>query len=130
MALSGSEKAFKDGQAARADGKQRAAVPSGYRTAPGLERAWKKGWDDAGRFVSQPAALKTPDPVTTTREERWPEGQPLPEAYVRPRPVPCAKCRLVRMGTGAQAVLMRTFTGGIAYLWCRSCGNQFKMRIQ
>ena len=72
---------------------------------------------------------------------KWPEGEPLPDAYQKPIAHPCPKCRAILIG-GRQAVLLVS-TGNVrdpddptgrrvlnrAYFRCR-CGHSFSLPVE
>jgi len=61
----------------------------------------------------------------------WPEGEPLPGAYLRPRPVPCGRCRRLLLDDGRQAVVLLSIPrGGVAYLRCRACGERWALPVE
>ena len=60
----------------------------------------------------------------------WPEGRAMPETFKVRRPIPCPACRMVSLPSTSQAVVIRTVNKGVAYLRCRGCDHQFKMRAE
>ena len=66
------------------------------------------------------------------RDDRyvWPDGKPLPATYLKLRPLPCPKCRRVRMDDMGQAVSTRAVNTGVAYLRCRICEHTWKLPIE
>ena len=64
--------------------------------------------------------------------QSWPEGVPLPKAYLKRRPQPCPKCRRVLLDTGAHSVAIistdaRADGKGVAYFVCRLCNNRWQL---
>ena len=62
----------------------------------------------------------------------WPEGEPLPEIWVkvRARSLPCPACRRVRLPNGGQAVACQGSGDLMAYFRCRSCGHRWGLPVQ
>jgi len=61
----------------------------------------------------------------------WPEGQPLPGFYLKPQPVPCSRCRRLRLDDGAQAVILLSIScQEVAYLRCKACGHRFALPVR
>lgn len=126
------DQAAEQGKEAQKSGKSRASNPIGEYPVKSLRRSWFKGWDEAAREVIkiQAIRMKVPEVPASIRGMMWPEGTPMPNKYVRPRPVPCPKCRRLLLDTGAQAVVVRAIHVEVAFMWCRGCGDQFKMGVQ
>jgi len=76
--------------------------------------------EDQGPADSRPATIL----------KAWPEGEPLPTHYQRPKPIPCRKCRAVRLDTLSRAVAMTSTKKSVAYFRCRLCGHRFSMAIK
>ena len=120
------------GRQARVDGKPRTSCPYGEYPSISLRASWLEGWDGAGPPVTvQEPAMQTPaPPAISTPGNFWPEGKALPEVYRKPEPFPCLECRRVRLEGGARAVILLQTWQGFAYLECRGCGHQRKVRIE
>jgi ribosome modulation factor len=122
-----SRKAWDEGVSARASGKKREECPYGQDRSPYM-RAWLQGWDSMGpvpnmRVAVPPVRTAEPAPMQK-RGAPWflPEGAPLPTEHVMIRPHPCPECRRVYRDNMSQAVVVRTISGGVAWLACRACG--------
>ena len=64
------------------------------------------------------------------RLRAWPHGEPMPSHYRHAkRLMPCPACRSVTLADGGQAVVVRSTSGGLAYLRCKICQNHWKMPI-
>ena len=64
----------------------------------------------------------------------WPPGVEQPGRWHVRTPVPCPECKMVRNERGRQAVIAKairrsTDGGGVAYLFCRGCGHDWKLPI-
>lgn len=71
-------------------------------------------------------------PVEIRHDERItvPADQELDLRFLRRRPVPCPRCRRIRLDDGlSQACIIRTTFGTVAYMLCRGCENTFKVPI-
>lgn len=124
------QQAFEDGKADRIGGKPRGIIPKGYRNAPGLAKAWRKGWESV--IITPEPQITVQQPNIITMESFWPKDKPLPVVYHKPRPVPCPKCLRTTLQYGAQAVVVSTTSDQMAYMMCRGpgCNHRFKMRIE
>lgn len=62
----------------------------------------------------------------------WPKGKPLPDSFVKVRrdPVPCPKCRRIRLDDGSQATACMSSGDIVAWFRCKSCGHRFKMSVE
>ena len=69
-------------------------------------------------------------PVSDRVRFFYPEDEPLPDVYVKPRPVPCQHCRCERLPSTSQAVVIRVESKGMVYFRCRNCKEQFKMAMR
>ena len=70
----------------------------------------------------------SPEPVVILKT--WPKGEPLPTHYQKPKPIPCRKCRAVRLDTLSRAVAMTSTKKSVAYFRCRLCGHRFSMAVK
>ena len=62
----------------------------------------------------------------------WPKSQPLPDAFVKVKrdPVPCPKCRRIRMDDSGYATVCTTSGDTVAWFRCKSCGHRFKLPVK
>lgn len=121
---------FEQGRKAQQSGKSRAACPLQDYPSRVAPKEWIAGWDSAAgeaRITHQEAQIRTPEVVVSMPGSMWPEGEPLPTVYKKPRPHPCPQCRLVYLPGRQQAVLVKTLRDGCAFLWCRGCGHRYKL---
>lgn len=60
-----------------------------------------------------------------------PEGEALPRYYEKKPPVPCPRCRALKIQSGnANASHFRTIIKGEAYFRCRACGKKFSLPVK
>lgn len=140
------------GEKAYREGTQRGEVPSGYRAARGLDRAFREGWETAARAAH--VAHREPEVEAQDVEERdragvpthrepevtsgdvsvknrslfWPEGKPIPATRERALDA-CPSCRRVLTDTRGRAALVSHTRGRTAYMSCRCCGHRWKLDI-
>ena len=68
--------------------------------------------------------------VTVRVGDMWPVGVPLPDVYLRQRPMPCPECMAVfAPGDGRAAVLVSSRTS-IVYMRCKVCGHRWKLPVR
>jgi len=83
----------------------------------------------------EPQVEVQPSPVETHVEQNgrfhWPANKPFPEFYVKLRrePVPCPRCRRVRLYDLSQAAVC-TSSGKTAWFRCRQCGYRWEMPVK
>lgn len=140
------------GEQAFRDGKQRGDVPSGYRAARGLERAFREGWETASRaaqVATRPPVVEVSPVEEQDRAARpthrtpgvgshvvpvkdrslfWPEGKPIPATY-EVAVTACPTCRRRLTDVRGRAALVSHTKGRTAYMICRCCGNRWKLDI-
>lgn len=128
--------AFELGEKARAEGKGLDAMPMGYRAARSLAKAWRKGYDSAApRVQFQEPVMVTQEVEIQTRGQYLGKTDALPETYKKGGGrwgnglTPCLNCRIIRLPTGSQAVMLERTFGSVAFLKCRSCYHAFKLRM-
>lgn len=127
------KQALEAGRVAKREHKGFDAIPGAYRIVKSLALAWRKGWEEEGR-----AEIMTPAPRTVVREPdtRVPqyleENAPLPETYVRPQPIACRLCRMIKRSDGTQAVVLlaTSVDGRVAHFKCRGCKKDFKLPVE
>lgn len=130
------DEAWSKGYEARAKDQPKASCPYGDYPGKQFRRAWLEGWDAAAPVVTMPSAppglpIRVQSPPIATPGSSWPMEKPLPTHYQRPRSTPCPKCRSVVMKNGhSQAVILRSTSEDIAYLWCRACDHLFRLPIE
>ncbi len=100
-------------------------------------RAWGKGWDSMHAQLKAQTEARRPkvehqSVEVQTRDEvkLWPEGDPMPTHYQKPKPIPCPKCRAHYLASGSQAVKQRTLLNAVGYFTCRSCNHQFAFPVR
>jgi hypothetical protein len=124
--------AFEAGRAAKVEGKGLDSMPGGYATTRSLAKSWKRGWEEEARVVSvtvQRVEVVVREPEIRAPGEYLEASKPMPEVFVRPRPVPCQRCRLIRLPDRGQAVMVTGTWEGFVYLECKGCQHRFKMRV-
>jgi len=79
-----------------------------------------------------PCGLDSPADVQLHLATHWPKDKPLPTHKVthRREPMPCPKCRRIRLDDGGQATVATTTEKLIAWFRCRACGHRFCMPIK
>lgn len=60
----------------------------------------------------------------------WPEKEPMPTYYRKPRALPCPSCRRVRLDCGGQACVTQRVGVGLAYLRCRQCSHRWSLPVE
>ena len=62
----------------------------------------------------------------------WPKGEPMPGSYrkMRREPMPCPKCRRVRLDDLGQAVLVTNSGCGLAWFRCRGCDHRWSLPVE
>lgn len=121
------EEARDSGRRARQAGKSRLDCPFTDYPSKSLRVSWESGWDSVG-FTAP--TVKYQEPVVVTPGTYLAHGKPFPEAYEKPRPMPCMSCRCIVLHTGKQAVVVASIFDGFAYMWCRGCQHRFKVRVK
>ena len=127
----GSRKAYDEGVAAREAGSGEDACPYSQDARP-QRRAWLEGYHSGGpelRTATPPVRNNTPTALVPGLHY-VPEGEPLAVEYRQPQPVPCPKCRRLRLDSGSQACVCAGTWDGVAYMHCRNCDERFKAPIR
>jgi len=62
----------------------------------------------------------------------WPKGKPLPDSFIKVKrdPVPCPRCRRIRLDDSSQATACTSSGEAVAWFRCKSCGHRFKMSVR
>ena len=74
------------------------------------------------------ATLREPEP-----DPRYvlPADQKPPGFYTKIPPLPCQKCRTIRLPSGRQAVIVLAIEkGAVAYLRCKACGHRYALPVR
>lgn len=131
MKIQTEDEALEAGRRARAEGKPRTSNPLKRYPAKSLFNAWLRGWDEDVRIPEVEVKVASVEIKTRSPAIYWPADKAFPSAYEvrRKPPVPCPNCRRLTLDTLSQAVVARSITQGIAYLWCRGCNFNFKMSV-
>jgi hypothetical protein len=76
------------------------------------------------------AAERTAREQQQRAQQFWPDGEDLPDHYIRRRLQPCPECRRVLTAAGGQAVVCTASRNDEAYLRCKSCGHSWAMPVK
>lgn len=85
--------------------------------------------EDPEADEQEPESEGPADQKPATIRKTWPKDEELPTHYQKPRPIPCRKCRAVRLDTLSRAVAITSIKKAIAYFRCRLCGHRFSMPV-